>query len=65
MWGSRVVWGERLIGQTDGTTVTWGSLASDVTATRLVWGDLKSLNIAATSVSWGHLERANGDLGAQ
>jgi hypothetical protein len=51
-----------LIGQTNGTTVTWGSLSSDVTANRVVWGDVKSLNIAPTSMSSGNLERANGDL---
>jgi len=65
VWGSRVVWGDILIGQTNGTTVTWGSLSGNVTADRVVWGDLQGLNIAPTSLSWGALERANGDLVAR
>jgi len=65
VWGNRVIWGNTLLGQLDGDAVTWGSLSSDVTATRVVWGNLQDLNIAPTSISWGNLERANGDLAAK
>jgi hypothetical protein len=57
-----VIWGNSLIGQLDGSSITWGSLTSDVTASRVIWGNLSGLSIAPTTLSWSNLERANGDL---
>jgi len=61
VWGSRVVWGNSLIGENFGT-VSWGNLSADVTADRVVWGNLASLGLAPTALSWSNVERANGDL---
>jgi hypothetical protein len=65
VWGSRVIWGNSLIGEIDGTRVIWGNLSTTVTADRVIWGNISSLRIAPTSLSWSNLEQANRDLMAK
>jgi hypothetical protein len=64
IWADQIIWGSGLLGQTDGTTVTWGNVSGNVTADHVVWGNLQGSSIAPFFSS-GNLERANDDLSAQ
>jgi serine protease AprX len=51
VWGTAIVWGDRLIGQTDGTNIVWGTRYD---GDNIVWGTLDGDNVV-----WGTVDGDN------